>query len=34
MLLGIPLYTIFRVFAREFFSEYALVRRITGQMRE
>lgn len=34
MLLGIPLYTVIRVFAREFFSEYALVRRLTGQMKE
>jgi predicted PurR-regulated permease PerM len=32
MLLAIPLYTVFRVFAREFFSEYGLVRRLTGQM--
>lgn len=32
MLLAIPLYTVLRVFAREFFSEYSLVRRITGQM--
>lgn len=34
MLLGIPLYTVFRVFAREFFSEYGLVQRITSQMHE
>lgn len=32
MLLAIPLYTVLRVFAREFFSEYAVVRRLTGQM--
>ncbi len=32
MLLAIPLYTVIRVFAREFFSEYSLVRRLTGQM--
>ena len=32
MLLAIPLYTVLRVFAREFFSEYSLVRRLTGQM--
>lgn len=32
MLLAIPLYTVLRVFAREFFSEYGLVRRLTGQM--
>lgn len=32
MLLAIPLYTVVRVFAREFFSEYGLVRRLTGQM--
>lgn len=34
MLLAIPLYTVLRVFAREFFSEYSLVRHITGQMTE
>ncbi len=32
MLLAIPLYTVVRVFAREFFSEYSVVRRLTGQM--
>lgn len=32
MLLAIPLYTILRVFAREFFSEYSLVRKLTSQM--
>lgn len=32
MLLAIPLYTVVRVFAREFFSEYSVVRRFTGQM--
>lgn len=32
MLLAIPFYTVLRVFAREFFSEYGLVRRLTGQM--
>lgn len=32
MLLAIPLYTILRVFAREFFSEYSVVRKLTGQM--
>jgi predicted PurR-regulated permease PerM len=34
MLLAIPLYTVGRVFAREFFSEYGLVRKLTSQMRE
>ena len=32
MLLAIPLYTITRVFAREFFSEYSIVRKLTNQM--
>ena len=32
MLLAIPLYTVLRVFAREFFSEYSLVRKLTSQM--
>lgn len=34
MLLAIPSYTVLRVFAREFFSEYGLVKRLTGQMTE
>lgn len=34
MLLAIPLYTVLRVFAREFFSEYSLVRKLTSQMTE
>ena len=34
MLLAIPSYTVMRVFAREFFSEYSLVKRLTGQMTE
>lgn len=32
MLLAIPLYTIVRVLAREFFSEYSVVRKLTSQM--
>lgn len=32
MLLAIPMYTVIRVFAREFFSEYSLVRKLTSQM--
>jgi predicted PurR-regulated permease PerM len=32
MLFAIPLYTILRVFAREFFSEYSVVRKLTSQM--
>lgn len=32
MLFAIPLYTIIRVFAREFFSEYSIVRKLTNQM--
>jgi predicted PurR-regulated permease PerM len=32
MLLAIPLYTILRVFAREFLSEYSIVRKLTNQM--
>lgn len=32
MLLAIPMYTVVRVFAREFFSEYSLVRKLTSQM--
>lgn len=34
MMLAIPLYTVARVFAREFFSEYSLVRRLTSQMKD
>lgn len=34
ILLAIPLYTIVRVFALEFFSEYSLVRKLTTQMRK
>lgn len=34
MLFAIPLYTVLRVFAREFFSEYSLVRKLTRQMTE
>ena len=34
MLLAIPLYTVLRVIAREFFSEYGVVRRLTGKMDE
>lgn len=34
MLLAIPLYTVLRVFAREFFSEYSVVRKLTSQMTE
>ena len=34
MLLAIPLYTVLRVFAREFFSEYSLVQKLTSQMTE
>ncbi|MBR5132912.1 MAG: AI-2E family transporter [Alistipes sp.] len=34
MLLAIPLYTVVRVIAREFFSEYGVVRRLTGKMDE
>lgn len=32
MILAIPLYTILRVFAREFFSQYSIVRKLTNQM--
>lgn len=32
MFLAIPMYTVLRVFAREFFSEYSLVRKLTSQM--
>ena len=32
MLLAIPLYTIIRVFAREFLSEYSVVRKLTSQI--
>ena len=32
MLLAIPMYTILRVFAREFLSEYSIVQKITNQM--
>ena len=32
MLFAIPLYTVIRVFAREFFSEYSLVQKLTHQM--
>lgn len=34
MLLAIPLYTVGRVFAKEFFSQYSLVRKLTRQMTE
>ena len=34
MLFAIPLYTVIRVFAREFFSEYSLVQKLTHQMTE
>ena len=34
MLFAIPLYTVLRVFAREFFSEYSLVQKLTNQMTE
>ncbi|MBR4844555.1 MAG: AI-2E family transporter [Alistipes sp.] len=34
MLFAIPLYTVLRVFAREFFSEYSLVQKLTHQMTE
>lgn len=34
MLLAIPSYTVIRVFAREFFSEYSVVKRLTEQMTE
>ena len=34
MLFAIPLYTVLRVFAREFFSEFSLVRKLTHQMTE
>lgn len=34
MLLAIPLYTVIRVIAREFFSEYGVVRRLTSKMDE
>jgi predicted PurR-regulated permease PerM len=34
MLLAIPLYTVMRVIAREFFSEYGVVRRLTSKMDE
>ena len=33
MLLAIPLYTIVRVIAREFFSEYGVVRRLTREIK-
>lgn len=32
MLLAIPLYTVLRVFAKEFFSQFALVRRLTEKI--
>ena len=32
MLLAIPMYTILRVFAREFLSEYSIVQKLTNQM--
>jgi predicted PurR-regulated permease PerM len=34
MLLAIPLYTVLRVIASEFFSEYGVVRRLTGKINE
>ena len=34
MLLAIPSYTVLRVIASEFFSEYAVVRRLTGNIKE
>lgn len=34
MLLAIPLYTVLRVIAREFFSEYSVVRRLTEKIDE
>lgn len=34
MLLAIPSYTVIRVIAREFFSEYGVVRRLTGKINE
>lgn len=34
MLLAIPSYTVLRVIAREFFSEYSVVRRLTGNIKE
>jgi len=32
MLLGIPTYTVFRVFAREFFNNFKAVQRITSSL--
>jgi len=34
MLLAIPMYTVLRVIASEFFSEYGVVRRLTGKINE
>lgn len=34
MLLAIPMYTVLRVIANEFFSEYGVVRRLTGNINE
>jgi len=34
MIIGIPVYTVLRVIAREFFSEFKLVRRLTGSLEE
>ena len=32
MLLAIPAYTVLRVFAKEFFSQFSLVRKLTQQI--
>ena len=32
MLLAIPAYTVLRVFAKEFFSQFSLVRKLTKQI--
>lgn len=34
MVLGIPVYTILRVIARTFFSEFKFVQRLTGRLEE
>ncbi|MBK8968048.1 MAG: AI-2E family transporter [Saprospiraceae bacterium] len=34
MIIGIPVYTVLRVIAREFFSEFKLVRRLTGSLED
>ena len=34
MIIGIPVYTVLRVIAREFFSEVKLVRRLTGSLED